>query len=289
MLLGTTYSHRFAKFLQLDPIKSFHGIMALNFDIIRLCCYWDEIQNGKNSFDYTAIKQLLDICEKHHQQVVMTIGMKAPRYPEFYIPKIADPDVLTFVERTVQALKHYSCIKYWQVENEPLDPSGPDGKTIPIDTLTQEISLVKNLDSRPIVLTLWGNELTKRGYLPSVTGLADIVGIDLYYKQYVASVFGKNMYKGPSDSDSKLRKIIASSSKPIWITELQAEPWEKNMEAYKSDVTTSMSAEILINNFKKTKELNLDAILFWGSEYWIWKKKIGDDSYWEVIKGISKR
>src|SRR3990167_1148280 len=111
MPIGTTYSHKFAKYLQLDHQKSFNDIIALNFNIIRLCCYWDEIQPTKTSYDFSSIQWMLDVCEKHNQNVVLTIGMKAPRYPEFYIPSWVgskNPDdasahVMIFIEKTIQA------------------------------------------------------------------------------------------------------------------------------------------------------------------------------------------
>jgi hypothetical protein len=142
MLLGTTFSHRFARSLRLDPLKALEEIIALKMDILRLCCYWDEIEPTKDAFNFSQIQLLLDICEKNNQQVLLTVGMKAPRWPEFYIPAWAGKSpaeagnhVLSYIEKVISTCKTYSCITYWQVENEPLDPSGPHNYKIVPDFL----------------------------------------------------------------------------------------------------------------------------------------------------------
>lgn len=298
MLLGTTYSHRFAKSLHLDPIKSFNEIIALHFDVIRLGCYWDEIQTSQNSYTYSSIRGLLDICEKNNQKVVMTLGMKAPRWPEFYIPsclktnspKEASSHVLNYLEKTVKELKNYSCIQYWQVENEPLNPVWPDQRCIRFDDLQQEVSLIRRLDSkRKIIINLWGNETSLTKTFAQAEKIADIVGLDIYYKQHVRHIFGLDLYNSPKLSDTSIKKLITDSPKPVWITELQAEPWEKHTEAYQADITKSMSPALFEDNFKKAVALNPEAILFWGSEYWLWKKAKGDTRYIDVAKTLLRK
>ena len=102
--------------------------------------------------------------------------------------------------------------------------------------------------------------------------MADIIGLDLYYKQFVTQIFGKNIYKGPSQSDSALRKLINSSTKPVWITELQAEPWEKDERGYLSKSPGSISPKQLQQNIERAKKLPVQEILLWGFEYWLWRK-----------------
>ena len=298
MIIGTTYSHRFAQFLQLDPIQSLHAIIALKFDIIRLACYWDEIQKDSKTYDFSTIKQLLDICEKNNQKVILTVGMKAPRYPEFYIPSFLQsnnpqkvlPECLLFIEKTIRELDGYSCIHYWQVENEPLDEVWPLKQCIEIDDLKKEIDLVRILDSkRKIIVNFWGNSNNVEETIKLTVSLTDIVGLDIYYRQFLRKIIGRAQYCGPSLSDNSFKNLCELSSKPIWITELQAEPWESGPIAYKQDKTKSMSPEILKNNFLKAKALNPKAILFWGSEYWLWRKQKGDVSYLKTVSDILRK
>lgn len=137
--------------------------------------------------------EILDTCEKKQQPVILTLGVKSPRYPEFYFPewvKHKSPDnndtqkkILNFIKQAVNNFKHLSCVEYYQVENEALDPSGPDHQIIPLSFLKQEVEFVKKLDTKPVIITLWGNELSKRNFLNQLSSISDVVGIDLYYQQ----------------------------------------------------------------------------------------------------------
>lgn len=292
MKLGTTFSHRHAAWLGLSPIKALEEVINLNFDLIRLCCYWNEIEKQPGDYDFSTIIHLLNHCEEKKQPVIVTIGMKSPRWPEFYIPTWLSfhpypPNIpsslFTFLTQTLKELTSYSCITHWQVENEPLDPSGPKNQTVPLDILEQEVALIKLNDSRPIVITLWGNELKKRNLLLHVTNLADIIGIDLYYKQFITKKFGFSFYSSPSPFMGE-----GWGEGEVWITELQAEPWEADEAGYKSENPKSMSPELLLRNFERAKQLNPKAILFWGSEYWLWKKTQGDTRIIETVQSIIK-
>lgn len=293
--IGTTFSHTFAKYLKLDPVQSVKDLISQKFDIIRLCCYWNEIQPEKNTYDFSAITQLLDICEKNNQDVILTVGMKAPRWPEFFIPKwiqsddpqTAFPFVLKFIEETIQKLKDYSCIKYWQVENEPLDPAWPTDRTMLLPDVKKEIDLIKSIDdSRKLLVSMWGSSDLLLKTFAEIKDTSDIIGIDIYYKMHHKKFAGIDFYFKNRVSSENLKKMINNSSIPVWITELQAEPWESGMTAYKQEKTKSMSPAILIENFRKAKALNPAAILLWGSEYWLWRKLRGDDSYWKAVTNI---
>lgn len=294
MIFGTTYSHKQAQYLNLDVTRDLKTLMTLKFDYIRLCCYWDEIQQSKDITDFSVILKLLDICESSNQKTVLTIGMKAPRFPEFYIPgwtKLYSPEevsayTLPFIENTIQKLQHYRCIEYWQVENEPLDPVWPDKRCISFKTLCDEVQKVRKIDpKRKIIINLWGNEKFVNNH-KKIEDIADIAGIDLYYQQYSTSFLGKPIYSQPRYSDSEIKKIITSSKKTVWITELQAEPWEKNMQGYRSDNPMSMNARILQSNIKRAINLSPQAILLWGSEYWLWQKERGNPEMWNAVQDV---
>ena len=90
-------------------------------------------------------------------------------------------------------------------------------------------------------------------------------------------------YTGIHQPKNKLINALKESSKPIWITELQAEPWEKNEKGYFSKNPQSISPEKLIKNINDAKQLPVKEILLWGFEYWLWKEKNGDDSYLTIL------
>ncbi len=213
----------------------------------------------------------------------MTIGMKAPRWPEFYIPRwlnkkpddaSIEPTLFAFISKTVTHFKKQKHIRYWQVENEPLDPSGPHRWVISFDRLAKEVDLVRHVDaSRNIVINLWGNELTKRNLYPQAVRLADVIGIDLYPR-----VPGPMGYRGPLDSDDQLRHVIEyikAVGKQWWISELQTEPW---------GLHKSCLPQHIIENTQWALQFAPDALWYWGYEYWYERHKKGDDAYWKIMQ-----
>ncbi len=280
--LGWTYSHRQATWLGIDPEEGLRTVLSWNPTIVRLGIYWDESEPEPGVYTFSHVEKLLKICEEEKQPVLMSIGMKAPRWPEFYFPDhvVSDPEnsetqarALAFIEQALGEVQGFSCITHWQVENEPLDPSGPDSAKIPPEFLERECRLVRSLDSREIVVNLWGNDVLSRGLLPTASELGDIVGLDLYYTQHLKTLFGKNLYGRPRASDAMLKNMVAASPKPVWITELQAEPWEKDEAGYRADSPESMNEMELAKNIERARALGVETCILWGAEYWIWRGK----------------
>jgi len=295
---GITLSHLHLQYLQIPLDLAIEEALRCNFTHIRLGAYWNRLQQDQETYNFSQLKEILQKFEKNHQSVILTVGVKAPRWPEYYWPDFISPkdpnhevtkqQILQFVRHTVNELKNFSCITHWQVENEPLDPSGPDNLTISTDLLSQEIELIKELDPRPVIVTLWGNGMLTRKTFDQAANLADIVGLDLYYKQFVKQIFGQNIYKGPNQTSKELQKLILNSSKPVWITELQAEPWEKDEQSYLSKSPQSISPAKLQKNIANALASGAAETLFWGFEYWLWRKQQGDDSYMQIAQSIVK-
>jgi hypothetical protein len=295
MLIGATYSHRGIDRLKLDPAQSFERTLELGFDILRLAVYWDESQPSPRKYNFSAIENLLDQCDQGNQKVVLSVGMKAPRWPEYYLPewlKIdrveqAQTPVLTFVETAINKLKSHSAIAWWQVENEPLDSSGPRKWRIPLQLLAEEVALVRQLDNRPIHLNLWGDNVTKSAEYATAAKLADSVGLDLYYKQ--PAKYG--LYHGPNFNWLQFKwwrwqQEQRGQFKPLWITELQAEPWEHDNAVKFSANPASINSGQLVQNFKNAQKLKPDVILFWGLEYWLWRSHQGNSDLIKAVKSI---
>ncbi len=294
-MIGTTFSHPHLNHLSLNLNQALDQALSMNFSYLRLGAYWDQIETEPGQYHFPILSKLLDKCDQASQAVVITVGVKAPRWPEFYWPDHVKPDfknqqvktkLLKFVKQTVTHLKKYECITHWQVENEPLDPSGPNKQKIPFEFLHQEVELVKQLDQRPIIINLWGNDLLARGLFSQVEQLADVIGLDLYPRQFVKQIFGRSFYRGPTHSQKQLKRLLAKSNKPIWLTELQAEPWEKNEKNYFSANPGSISPKKLAKNIRKAQQLPIKQILLWGFEYWWWQAQQGNDSYLKTVENL---
>ena len=291
---GITFSHTHLNYLKIPIDDALDFALEMGFSHLRLGSYWHAIEKSKGLYNFSVLEDLLNRCEKTKQKVIMNVGVKSPRWPEFYWPGYlkekgfnnseAKKRTLLFMEKLVKTLKNFSCITHWQVENEPLDPSGQENLVVPIDFLKEEVELVRKLDNRPIILTLWANDLESRQLFPKVSSISDVIGLDLYYKQFMKSDKGRSFYEGPRTDDDYLREIVKTSPKEVIITELQAEPWEKDMKGYLSKNPGSISPKLLEGNLKKASSLGVKEILLWGFEYWYYQKSQGDNRYLKVIK-----
>ncbi len=207
--LGTTFSQIQCHYIGLDYREAFNDICSLGFDCIRLCSYWNEIESVENQFDFTTLDWLLNECHQRGIDVALTVGMKAPRWPEFHFPNwltarhdtsgnpkpidrnpaIAE-HTLRFINQVVSHTRHSPAIKYWQIENEPftrLDITA--GRFLSHEFVRKEVELVRSL-AFPEQKVLMTNAITlpaaqfakdDRAFRESLT-LADAVGINVYSK-----------------------------------------------------------------------------------------------------------
>ncbi len=303
MKFGTTFSIKFLKDLNLDVNKSIDILNSLGFDIIRFPIYWDLVEPTKDVFNFETI-DLYKLIDLTKTDLMPTLGMKSPRWPEFHIPKwvyssikesdkkfssdIADK-ILNFLFDFYKVLfKKYNNFDFTcciQIENEPLDPSGLNNFFIPIDILEKEVLFIKNYINKPVVLTVWGNDLKQRQkkvFKKLEKTDADILGFDYYF-----AVFDNNTNSliGPKTSISYINDKILKSKKTFWITELQSEPWEQSFEKYLSKNPKSFDPDKMESFFKKALNFKVDTIFFWGVEYWIYRFiKFNDYSFLNKFK-----
>ncbi|OGK67010.1 hypothetical protein A2313_01625 [Candidatus Roizmanbacteria bacterium RIFOXYB2_FULL_41_10] len=264
MIYGTSFSHPYiCDHFRLSVQEAFLALIDLKLDLVRLSCYWSEIEKAPGNYDFSQIETLLQMAEKAGQKIVITIGLKAVRWPEFYIPSwtsydevIINPNRLwLFLEQAISLANRYSCVKYLQIENEPLDKSGPNKLIVPLKLLEQEIETARRFSQLPIILTVWGNKSLQDNRLSELAKLADIIGLDFYCQ----IPDGRGGYWGPADSAKEIGKAILSINKPVWLTELQTNPWK--------DSPGLTPEKIMATNLDFAKKLPVKAILFWGFEY----------------------
>jgi hypothetical protein len=147
----------------------------------------------------------------------------------------------------------------------------------------KEIELVKSLDSRPIVFTdsgefsLWIN----------AAKFGDIVGTTLHRKVYFKEIKKYITYPFPPVYYWRKAKLIDFFfHKKVIITELQAEPWCKNL-IYNCEIEEqkiTMDFKQFKKNVDFAKNTGMDTIYLWGGEWWYWMKKQGKPEIWEEAK-----
>lgn len=312
--LGTTFSQLQCHYMGLDYRETFRAICALGFNRVRLCSYWHEIEPVENKFDFTALDWLLDESHRHGIEVVLTIGMKAPRWPEFHFPdwlharqdtatnqtavdlnRAIGDRALNFTQAVVNHVRDAPNLNYWQIENEPFTRLEiTAGRYLSYEFVQQETALVRSLatPTQKLVMTtaisLPAADLAEddRAFQESIN-LADAVGINVYTKVPT----GDSFYLQPQPSFwQKLKEWqthLADHEKEDWIAEAQAEPWELNqlvaMAKAEYPSSTPKRTSNLVNSLT---DLGYGTVMLWGCEYWYWQKKNARNLWWWTMQQI---
>ena len=303
---GVSFSQRQSDYLMLPWAKVYAATLGLSPAVIRLGAYWDRIEHTPGSYDFSVLELQLDRAGARGMDVILTVGMKAPRWPEYYLPRwleervvvghggdvSEDPEVrarvLAFVDRVVRHVRTHQAIVIWQVENEPLDPSGPNRWTIGEKLLAEEVALVRRLDDRPIIVSTFVDvdplmnapwrraELRRRAEV--ILDLADILGLDLYPNRGL-QLRGHDLYfHWPvwiwEPAMLELRELALARGQSAWIMEAQAEPWEPNRLVY-TDVPLSRSVQPprAVAAVERLTAAGYDTILLWGVEHWYMRRE----------------
>jgi hypothetical protein len=314
-LLGTTFSQLQCAYLSLDYTETLDALLTLPLDVYRVCAYWNEIESIENTYNFEILDTIIGKISEANKQIVLSVGIKAPRWPEFHFPRwIKDehdvekrncaldtaPKIATKgYEFTKKVLERYipnPKVKYLLIENEGLNnASFTSGRYLSYAFVNSEVFLARSL-KRPDQKILCNNAIDLVPPWPandedklnlSLT-LSDAVGINVYTKVPITD----STYLQPNfiywwKLRRWLRKIQKADREP-WITEAQAEPWEKhNGQGSVVHIDQleypSASPEKAIALVSKLAHIGFPNILMWGSEYWYWHKAQGRNEWWNAI------
>lgn len=295
---GVTFSQKQISFLKLDSKETFSALINdLGFKRVKIAVYWDLIELEKDSYDFEELDWQLNEAKKNDVEVILSIGMRVPRWPECHIPNWAEglskeqqqSHILDMLETIVLRYKDYPNITGWQVENENFVKFG----TCPWkdeNFFKKEIELVKSLDNNhPIIVTDSG-ELSF--WIKSSQINADIVGVTTYRKVWSSEL---NMYVSyplsPLFYERRMNIVNNVFEKEVIGTELQAEPWCKDSieNATLEEQAQTMNLDQFKKNVSFAKKTGIKTFYFWGGEWWYYMKTINnDDSIWNEVKKILK-
>lgn len=297
--IGVTFSTRYAKELGLDPQKTFDNITTdLKVKKIRLIVYWDEVETFPNTYQFHKMDYYLNQADESGAKVILVLGYKVPRWPECFAPPwvsgltrdMRQAKILKLIKAEVEYFKKFPAILSWQVENEPLLRYGVCDKasSLTLKLLKKEIEIVKNQDSRPVVVTDSG-ELSS--WLNTL-GLADNFGTTLY-RQVWDKYLGNFQFPLPPAfytlKDQLVRTILGKKGS-TYVMELQAEPWlpeRKRADEMALDEQLRLAPVSKLNEYiLYAKQTNFSEIYLWGVEWWYYMDKLGHPEYLEYAKTI---
>lgn len=291
-------------------------MISLGLNPLRLSAYWDEIDGA----GYGDLDRLMAEASASGRQVVLTVGMKGQGWPEFYVPQrllaaaparadvvAASPqlrsEALEFVASTVQRYRDREAVVAWQIENEPLNPSGPRRWWIGPGFVADEIATARDIDPhRPVAINVFcrfnpwidvisirhgfdvARLLGARARRPEAEALAllrsnDILGLDVY-RRIGYRRFGLGLLTRSRRWQRNVARWVAEAAaqgKQAWVLEAQAEPWEpqpppgRRPRSCQPEELAAMTAGLM--------EAGCTTVLLWGVEHWLAREAAGDDSW----------
>lgn len=314
-LLGISFSHRHAAWLGLNPQEALEALLRdTGIKHVRLSLYWDEIAPAPDRLDFTPLRPWLEIAARYGCAVLMTAGIKAQRHPEFYpppwlthnhpMPHGAEleqyPRVVTLLllmlERAIAFLADYDVIDAWQVENEPFLPAAgrTAGWRISPDLLAREVAVVCDADPRhrPVVINHSSRTVFDRGWLRALQA-GDVLAQNVYTRRPMRPGLPlryRNDYAlWPVAPRLAAQAAVARRlGKSLWITELQAEPWERfDLLTTPPGLTGSISPQQLRENLRLAAAARAERIYLWGAEWWLWMaRRHNDGRYLALAQSI---
>jgi hypothetical protein len=323
--LGVSFSHRRALRRGLDPRAAFRRVLDLGLDPVRLSVYWDDVERDGAA----EVGWQLDQAEAAGRRVVLTVGMKGQGWPEFYLPESVTPVVgrrgeiapadtpagrelrartLELVAATVERHRERASIELWQVENEPLNPSGPNRWWIGPDLVAEEIAAVHRVDpTRPVCVNAFAHfnlrvdvhssrfgllRLTGIGRTRpeaealSLLGEGDVLGLDVYRR--IGHMLGSlkllaRAFRWDTEA-GRWQATARESGRRAWVIEAQAEPWQPWPDTPGNPV--SCAPEDLPVIVERLQAVGFDTILLWGAEHWIAEEEAGHPEWVAAVEAL---
>ena len=324
--VGISFSPQRAAYLGLDYRSAFKRLEAMHFRVIRLSTYWDQVdREGYDQLDWLMSEARKSHQPIALTVGMKALGWPEFFIPASAVPvgglhqgqDVATDSAfreaaLSFVDATVDRYRDNPLLVAWQVENEPFNRAGPQRLWIDAEFLRDEIASVRALDGhhRPVIVNAFSHfnlvfdqasarqgfdfrqwlgfdaDSAERDGL-SVLGRGDVLGLDVYTAigyQFLGSDHMSHADGDWPDRLARVRDLAHKQGKLAWITEAQAEPWESSDLNYANPKSTSPSA--IRGIFANLKDAGFTTVLFWGSEYWLWRADQGDTRWVDTIKGI---
>lgn len=264
-------------------------------------------------------------AKKRNIGVIVALGLKTPYFPEYHLPQnlisqlkfgetinLSHPvtaEVLEIDKKLVERLSKHENIIYWQIENEPFLANINNWK-IDKSVVAAEAEIVRQSDpkKRPLILSHVGPSIidSKWKSLVPILDKGDALGVNVYFKtQGVALVafklFGKNIevpwpkgFVWPvqswyflSPNFESMKKKLSLQDKKLFVMELQADPYIRTLDDARRK-EFYFSAEDVKKGDKYIRDSRVEFVGLWGSAFWLFREKLGDESWLNTVIGITR-
>jgi hypothetical protein len=295
--MGVSFIPDYAQSLGLNPEQTMDALINIGVKHFRLVSYWSDVEPEPNQYNFTQLDWEFQKAEAAHAQIILTVGLRQPRWPECHPPNWVNtaestqdwqPQLESFMQKVVERYKNSPSLEAYQLENEYFLKGFGDCNNFSRSRLVSEYNLVQKLDpNHPIIVGRSNNAL---GF-PVGQPKPNEFSISIYKRVWDAGVTHRYLeYPFPAwyyGFIAGFQKIFLHRN--MVIGELQAEAWPPNGQTIQdtslSEQNKSLNATRLKNRFEYGKATGMKQIYLWGAEYWYYRLKIlHDPSLWNVAK-----
>jgi hypothetical protein len=124
---GVSFIPDYAQSLGVDPQKTMDALLGIGVRHFRLVSYWSDMEQTPGKYDFSQLDWEFQKAEKAHAKVILTVGLRQPRWPECHAPGWVDiskpqnrwqPQLETFMKKVIDRYKDSPSLQKYQLENE---------------------------------------------------------------------------------------------------------------------------------------------------------------------------
>lgn len=290
----------------LDRLLKETGVRA-----VRLSVQWDEVEPREGRFDFSVTDALVHAAGRNHATVMLSVGMKAQRHPEYYIPDWATagldlPDgavisdseplrarALAMIEATVRHYGTEPLIDSWGAENEAYIASHrSDRWSLSREYVAAVVGVIHANDplGRPVSINHAQHFVMDQRWRDALAD-SDILGQSMYPHRNGA-VFGVKVVANIMEIGALMpnyayqAELAARAGKQFWVTELQGEPWTEvdSRLITPENPSDNLVAADLKANIRYARRTGASRIYLWGAEWWLYQQGLGDTSWLNAVR-----
>jgi hypothetical protein len=294
--LGVSFIPDYAESLGLNPEDTMQALLNIGVKQFRLVSYWNDLEPTPGHYDFSQLDWEFQKAQASHAKVILTLGLRQPRWPECHEPTWADsepvsewqPQLEALMKAVVERYKNSPSLESYQLENEYFLQGFGDCTNFSRSRLISEYNLIQKTDSNhPIIVGRSNNALG----IPVNQPTPSEFSISIYRRVWDSAYTHRYIeYPFPAWYFAFLagvQKIY--DGKDMMVGELQAEAWPPHGQAITATSLTEQNKSFSAQRFKAVvnygKATGMRSIDLWGAEYWYYRKEVlHDPSLWNVAK-----
>ncbi|MDL2342109.1 MAG: beta-galactosidase [Patescibacteria group bacterium] len=287
---GVSFSLKQCRSFDLDAPAVLNWLLTeAGFRRFRLMSYWNEHEQQPGQYDFSQLDWQIDQVSRAGGEITLCLGARQPRWPENHWPDwawqadkaVRDHALLQYLEQVITRYADNEHITSYQLENEALLVNFGERSEVDRQRLRAEYDLVTRLNPLPIKVmttsTSWG--------IPIRQPIPDMVGFSFYHTLYRDGKYHQSLLY---PWVHRVRKILIRvlHNKPVFIHELQLEPWgpQNIWDMPNEEQAKSMNPAQIAKNIALAKAIKASPIDLWGAEWWYWRLQQGDASIWQAVR-----